>query len=334
MKKYIFTILILLIFFTNAFCQVPDEDGINNMTEEDATKIIIESNEIQTRYDYDFHTLVQVVPYRCITPFNNCWLAIFDWKNSKTDFDYCFECCLIQNETVFKHFDFLPDSNDSDNINLAKFVNLQYNSGIILNQIEKFRLLKTDSFLYDFNHDGIDELLSFSTDGIVNYIHIFTPDLSDFSFCWILKFSYADKTCIEFINYKQRQGVKILDSYNVWHLYRYDYIQKQYIQDKTASSEELEKIHGSPDFFAEAGIDYTKLERPLLPADLEGFSKAALRIWRNAIYVRHGRIFKSEDLQALFNEYAWYTPDENYSDDKLTDTDRANIKLIQEFEEK
>ena len=33
--------------------------------EEDATKIIIESNEIQTRYDYDFHTLVQVVPYRC-----------------------------------------------------------------------------------------------------------------------------------------------------------------------------------------------------------------------------------------------------------------------------
>ena len=46
------------------------------------------------------------------------------------------------------------------------------------------------------------------------------------------------------------------------------------------------------------------------------------------------RIFKSEDLQALFNEYAWYTPDENYSDDKLTDTDRANIKLIQEFEEK
>ena len=106
------------------------------MTEEDATKIIIESNEIQTRYDYDFHTLVQVVPYRCITPFNNCWLAIFDWKNSKTDFDYCFECCLIQNETVFKHFSFLPDSNDSDNINLTKFVNLQYNNGIILNQIE------------------------------------------------------------------------------------------------------------------------------------------------------------------------------------------------------
>ena len=188
--------------------------------------------------------------------------------------------------------------------------------------------------MYDFNHDGIDELLSFSTDGIVNYIHIFTPDLSDFSFCWILKFSYADKTCIEFINYKQRQGVKILDSHNVWHLYRYDYIQKQYIQDETVSSEELEKIHGSPDFFAEAGIDYTKLERPLLPADLEVFSKAALRIWRNAIYARHGRIFKSEDLQALFNEYAWYTPDENYSDDKLTDTDRANIELIQEFEKK
>lgn len=146
----------------------------------------------------------------------------------------------------------------------------------------------------------------------------------------------------EFIIYKGKQGIKINVAYceafentdREWAFFYYDHIQQKYIQDKTASSEELEKIHGSPDFFAEAGIDYTKLERPLLPADLEGFSKAALRIWRNAIYARHGRIFKSEDLQALFNEYIWYEPDENYSDDKLTDTDLSNIKLIQEFEQK
>ena len=45
LKKYIFIVLMLLSFISDAFCQVPDEDGINNMTEEDATKIIIESNE-------------------------------------------------------------------------------------------------------------------------------------------------------------------------------------------------------------------------------------------------------------------------------------------------
>ncbi len=139
----------------------------------------------------------------------------------------------------------------------------------------------------------------------------------------------------EFINYNFRQGLKVYftDS-NEWQFYYYDRIQQKYVQDESAKSEELEQIHGSPDFFAEAGIDYTKLERPLLPADLEGFSKAALRIWRNAVYARHGRTFKSEDLQALFNEYAWYKPDNEYTDDKLTDIDKANIKLIQEFEKK
>ena len=105
----------------------------------------------------------------------------------------------------------------------------------------------------------------------------------------------------EFIIYKGKQWIKINVAYceafentdREWAFFYYDHIQQKYIQDKTASSEELEKIHGSPDFFAEAEINYTKLERPLLPADLEGFSKAALRIWRNAIYARHGRIFKS-----------------------------------------
>ena len=52
------------------------------------------------------------------------------------------------------------------------------------------------------------------------------------------------------------------------------------------------------------------------------------------MYARHGRTFKSEYLQALFNEYAWYKPDKEYSDAKLSETDKANIKLIQEFEKK
>ena len=52
------------------------------------------------------------------------------------------------------------------------------------------------------------------------------------------------------------------------------------------------------------------------------------------MYARHGRTFRSEDLQSLFNVYAWYKPDNEYTEDKLTDIDRANIKLIQEFEKK
>ena len=187
----------------------------------------------------------------------------------------------------------------------------------------------SDFYRLLLNYERWEELLGFRTSGQDKSRYIFKIiDMLPYKF-----------PAFEFILFKGRQGIKVYEfnyetDENQWCFYYYDRIQQKYVQDENATSEELEQIHGSPDFFAEAGIDYEKLERPLLPADLEGFSKAALRIWRNAIYARHGRIFKSEDLQALFNEYAWYTPDENYSDDKLTDTDRANIKLIQEFEEK
>ena len=187
----------------------------------------------------------------------------------------------------------------------------------------------SDFYRLLLNYERWEELLGFRTSG---------QDKSRYIFKIIDTLPYKFPA-FEFILFKGRQGIKVYEfnyetDENQWCFYYYDRIQQKYVQDENATSEELEQIHGSPDFFAEAGIDYEKLERPLLPADLEGFSKAALRIWRNAIYARHGRIFKSEDLQALFNEYTWYTPDENYSDDKLTDTDLANIKLIQEFEEK
>lgn len=221
-----------------------------------------------------------------------------------------------------------------------------YNSSLF-KQIIKFQLLDNIiiSFQYDFNHDGSDELLYFYQNNITGNIHcciylisinvklIKAFDISEFPYFSIYP---------EFINYKYRQGIKVFIitdddadiQINEWRFYYYDRLQQKYVQDENATSEELEQIHGSPDFFAEAGIDYMKLERPLLPADLEGFSKPALRIWRNAIYARHGRTFKSEDLQALFNEYAWYKPDEEYSDEKLSDIDRANIKLIQMIEKK
>ena len=187
----------------------------------------------------------------------------------------------------------------------------------------------SDFYRLLLNYERWEELLGFRISGQDKSRYIFKIiDMLPYKF-----------PAFEFILFKGRQGIKVYEfnyetDENQWCFYYYDRIQQKYVQDENATSEELEQIHGSPDFFAEAGIDYEKLERPLLPADLEGFSKAALRIWRNAIYARHGRIFKSEDLQALFNEYTWYTPDENYSDDKLTDTDLANIKLIQEFEEK
>ncbi len=206
----------------------------------------------------------------------------------------------------------------------------------LFKQILRFKLLDNTviSFQYDFNHDGTDDLLYFShsnrTGNINCYIYSISIDIK-----LIKAFDVSGRVGFaiypEFINYKFRQGIKFYTG-EEYLFYYYDRVQQKYVQDTEAASDELEKIHGSPDFFAEAGIDFLKLERPLVESDLEGFSKAALRVWRNAVYARRGRTFQSEDLQALFNEYVWYKPDEEYSDEKLSEVDRANIQLISQFE--
>lgn len=215
-----------------------------------------------------------------------------------------------------------------------------YTGTILCNQIDKFRCFLSSMFIYDFNHDGNDEILDFSVgNGVLYSIQSF--DFVNNKYKWLLDISVAfpsKEPAFEFIIFNKRQGIKINvnnceefeGSNRKWAFYYFNRMQQKYVLDENVASDELEQIHGSPDFFAEAGIDYTKLERLLLPSDLEGFSKPALRIWCNAVYARHGRIFNSEDLQALFNEYAWYKPADDYSDDKLSDIDIANIKLIEE----
>lgn len=47
----------------------------------------------------------------------------------------------------------------------------------------------------------------------------------------------------------------------------------------------------------------------LTESDLEPCDCAQLRILRNEIYARHGRIFKSADLQRYFGSQPWYRPD-------------------------
>ena len=290
------------------------------------TKEIIYSYEKFKRLKNDSFELILLKNSKFSLPPYSIVLSIWRWKEINEIFMYYI---IIKNEKIEKKIGFADPIEKHD-------LMPAFNLSIFFKQISIFQLLHFYSFHYDFNHDGTDEILSFVQSNITGYIHciIYVVDINlegkkAFDICSFPYFSIYP----EFINYNCRQGIKFYNK-DEWQFYYYDRVQQKYVRDETASSEELEQIHGSPDFFAEAGIDYTKLERPLIPADLEGFSKPALRIWRNAVYARHGRTFKSEDLQALFNEYAWYKADKNYNDAKLTDTDKANIKLISEFEKK
>lgn len=66
--------------------------------------------------------------------------------------------------------------------------------------------------------------------------------------------------------------------------------------------------------------------------DLTSLSRDELRRLRNAVYARHGRTFDSADLQRYFDSRPWYKPRSDYQESDLTQTDRANIQLIQTME--
>jgi hypothetical protein len=85
----------------------------------------------------------------------------------------------------------------------------------------------------------------------------------------------------------------------------------------------------------------------LLPGDMEffenrsiseqmlhGLSLHELRLLRNEIYARHGRMFRAEWLQQYFFFQPWYSPDENFKDEELSGNDKLNVETIVKYENK
>ncbi|MBR3537698.1 MAG: YARHG domain-containing protein [Eubacterium sp.] len=75
--------------------------------------------------------------------------------------------------------------------------------------------------------------------------------------------------------------------------------------------------------------------RLLTPAELTGMTKEDLRIARNEIYARHGRMFNSADLNTYFAKKEWYhgtIPADEFDEAVLSDIERKNIQLIIDVE--
>ena len=65
---------------------------------------------------------------------------------------------------------------------------------------------------------------------------------------------------------------------------------------------------------------------------LQGLSLHELRLLRNEIYARHGRLFRAEWLQQYFYQQPWYTPDENFKDEQVSGNDKLNVETIVSYE--
>lgn len=65
---------------------------------------------------------------------------------------------------------------------------------------------------------------------------------------------------------------------------------------------------------------------------LQGLSLHELRLLRNEVYARHGRMFHADWLQQYFYQQPWYTPDENFKDETVSGTDKLNVETIVRYE--
>jgi hypothetical protein len=67
---------------------------------------------------------------------------------------------------------------------------------------------------------------------------------------------------------------------------------------------------------------------------LRGVSLHELRLLRNEIYARHGRIFKTVWIQQYFSGQPWYDPKEDFKDEEISGSDKTNIETIVAYENK
>ena len=81
--------------------------------------------------------------------------------------------------------------------------------------------------------------------------------------------------------------------------------------------------------------DMELFENKLLSeAMLHGLSLHELRLLRNEIYARHGRVFRTGWLQQYFSSQSWYEPKEEFKDEELSGSDKQNVELIVAYENK
>ncbi|GEM_PF-3946924 len=61
---------------------------------------------------------------------------------------------------------------------------------------------------------------------------------------------------------------------------------------------------------------------------LEKLDLSDLILTHYSLLAKHGYIFKSSYLKELFSDFNWYSPDSSFSYNKLTKTDRKNLRSI------
>ena len=82
-------------------------------------------------------------------------------------------------------------------------------------------------------------------------------------------------------------------------------------------------------------IFYDSDTRYLTDEDLRGLSSWELKIARNEIYARRGRLFNDSSLQNYFDSCSWYNgyiSPNSFNENSLNKIEQYNVKLIKKYE--
>ena len=74
-------------------------------------------------------------------------------------------------------------------------------------------------------------------------------------------------------------------------------------------------------------------KEPITQEMVDGLFVEDLRVLRNEIYARRGRVFKDAKLQKYFEAQSWYQPNPEFKDDMLSEIETKNLAIIREVEQ-
>jgi len=74
-------------------------------------------------------------------------------------------------------------------------------------------------------------------------------------------------------------------------------------------------------------------QRYVTAQDIAYYDRGQIRVLKNAIYARHGRKFKDQNLRAYFNSLSWYRGWRNeIPASELNKYEKANIAFLHRYE--
>ncbi len=141
---------------------------------------------------------------------------------------------------------------------------------------------------------------------------------------------------IEAIHGKRFDGTPWLQQYfdeRYWYQPAGQYEPKKLSETERKNLQLIDTIQRQQRRVALAPGDMELFENKLISEQmLGGLSLHELRLLRNEIYARHGRVFKTLWLQQYFGGQPWYDAREDFKDEELTGPDKTNVETIVAYE--